>query len=135
MPRYTLERNERLKHRKVIQLLFKQGRSFVTFPVRVVWLENEAPDGPAKTRFSLTVPKKNYPRAVDRNRLRRLVRESYRLHKPDFLEKLPEGDRQFSIMLIYIAREELPFKVVYKAVGKALARLAGEIAKQDRPTG
>ncbi len=81
MPDFTFKRAERLKSRKVIEQLFKQGQSFAQYPLRIVWVEMAEPRSEFPAQFALSVSKKKFKRAVDRNRIRRLVREAYRLNK------------------------------------------------------
>ena len=78
--RYTLGKEERLKSRKLIDQLFKEGKSFSSFPFRVVWKYlPSASDSFLKAGF--TVSTKHFKKAVDRNRIRRLMKEAYRLQK------------------------------------------------------
>ena len=92
MVRYTLSKPERLSSLKAIEKLFKEGKSLAKFPVRLVWVEQSEPEKqefPIQVMFSAS--KKKFSRAVDRNRIKSLMREGYRLAKPELYKTLPQG--------------------------------------------
>ncbi|MCB0572442.1 MAG: ribonuclease P protein component, partial [Phaeodactylibacter sp.] len=73
MPQYTFDRGERLKSRKVIGQLFKDGKSFAQYPLRLVYLPVPERRSTFPVQFTVSVPKKKFPSAVHRNRIRRQV--------------------------------------------------------------
>ena len=80
--RYTLNKDDRLKSRKAIEYLFKEGKSFSIFPLRVLYTINAASEKPTNNlRAGFSVSTRNFKKAVDRNRIKRLLREAYRLQK------------------------------------------------------
>ena len=89
--KYTLKKDERLKSRKIIQQLFKKGKSFSVFPFRVIYIEEANPETYLKAAFS--VSSKNFKKAVDRNRIKRLMRECYRLQKKNLEKQLTENKK------------------------------------------
>ncbi len=121
---FTFKREERLKSRKTIDSLFAGGHSFGQYPLRIVWTEvpQEKPNSPVQ--FALTVHKKKFRNDSDRNRIRRLIREAYRLQKPNFYEKLPPLEGQLAMMIIFTGRETPTFDTVYEAMGRILHRLS-----------
>ncbi len=78
-------------------------------------------------QFALSVPKKLFPNAVDRNRLKRLMRESVRLQKPNFYKILQEKNKQIVLLLSYHAKTVADFKTVEGAVTKLLKKLINEL--------
>ena len=78
----TFKKQERLKSKKTIELLFKNGNIINEFPVKAVWIKTTLPEKDAVSQVSFSVPKRLFKKAIDRNRIKRLLRESYRLNKP-----------------------------------------------------
>jgi len=118
----TFERSERLKSAKIIGSLFRDGNSFAAYPLRVVWAPTQA--GPAvRATMAVSVSKKRFKTAVERNRVKRLVREAYRLQKHLLYERLETREEHISIMISYIGQEILPYKEVERGVTKMLRKL------------
>lgn len=126
---FTFKKEERLKSRKAIEQLFKSGQSFGQFPLRVVWMELDHPSGESPVRFALSVPKKKFKRASDRNRIRRLIRETYRLEKTAFYHHLPSDLQQLGMMIIYTGREMPDYEIVEAAMKQLLYRLSKKCRK------
>ncbi|MEM8909536.1 MAG: ribonuclease P protein component [Bacteroidota bacterium] len=122
MPSHTFSKEERLKSRKIISQLFKQGVSINAFPLRLIWMPVSLPSPVFPIQFALTVPKRAFPKATQRNRLRRLMREQYRLNKHLLYEQLNTGEQQFAWMLIYIAKEAQSHAEIEKAMLRIIHR-------------
>ena len=124
MPTFT--RQERLKSRKAIGRLFSGGHAFVAYPLRVVWLEvapappPSAGAEPGAAQIAVSVSKRTFKTAVQRNRLKRRIREAYRLHKHELYEKL--AGRNVVFMVMYIAKEELPFAEIKSGLQKMIRK-------------
>ena len=99
--RFTFGKEEKLKSRKQIEQLFAEGNSVKEFPILMKFLKIDANDFPIKVAFS--VPKKNFKLAVHRNRIKRLLRETYRLNKHTLLNNI---DGKYVIMFIYTDKTE-----------------------------
>ncbi len=124
---FSLNKEERLCSQKVIEKLFAEGESFLTFPVKVVYLKTELNTHfPAQAAFS--VSKKSFKRAVRRNRIKRLMREAYRLNKSEFYQQL--GDRQLAVFFIYVGKEMTNFAAIEGAFKKAMKRLVKQLRDQ-----
>ncbi|HLG04306.1 MAG TPA: ribonuclease P protein component [Bacteroidia bacterium] len=100
----TFRKSERLSGRKKFEELVKDGAQFFSHPFRVIWMETEeALPYPAQIAFA--VSKRNFRHAVKRNKVKRILRESYRRHKHDFYEQLKMRDKRLRALLIYTPRE------------------------------
>ncbi|MBC7689506.1 MAG: ribonuclease P protein component [Aquabacterium sp.] len=118
--RYTLGKNERLKSRKVIDLLFKEGKSFTVFPFRVLYTFEEGAPG---LKAGFTASSRNFKKAVDRNRIKRLSREAYRLQKNELQHASDDLNRALAIFVIYIDKELPEYKMVFEKMTLVLKRL------------
>ncbi|MBI5914303.1 MAG: ribonuclease P protein component [Bacteroidetes bacterium] len=118
MADFTFKKAERLKSLKVIGGLFKGGQSFGVYPLRLFWSEHppEAEPGGAPVQFTVSVAKKNFKSAVARNRIKRKVREAWRLNKHRLYRKLEGTERQFAFLVLFVAKEDLPMAQIEKAM-------------------
>jgi len=118
----SFSKPEHLCGEKRITRLFTQGDAFIAYPLRVVYIIEPIRD---KTPSSVlvSVPKKRFKRAVKRNRLKRLMREAYRLNKTSLIEKLEEKQLQVHIAFNYVSDDELDFATVEKKMKLALEKL------------
>ncbi len=124
MPTCTFKKAERLKSRKIIGRLFKEGQSFGAYPLRLVFLKNDEPRTDAPVQFTVSVPKRTFKSAVARNRIKRKVREAWRLNKHWLYKKLEGAEGQFAFMLIYTGKEDFPFAEIEKAMRNVNFRFA-----------
>ncbi|HVS90917.1 MAG TPA: ribonuclease P protein component [Mucilaginibacter sp.] len=121
---YTFTKEERLCNKKLIDELFHKGSSFLCYPFKVSWLVvDEAQQFPARVLFS--VSKKRYKRAVDRNLIKRRLREAYRLHKQQTLYTcLNENQKNIVFSIGYIGKEIAEYGLIEKKMLKLLAELS-----------
>lgn len=122
---YTLSKSERLCSKTLIEELLKSRLSFVKYPFRIVYkVSSQTGDFPA--RIAISVSKKKFKRAVKRNRIKRLTREAFRLHKQELYEQIPPGST-FDILLIYLDKELWDFEKTEKSVKAALEKIGTEL--------
>src|SRR5690349_2446645 len=101
--KFTLNKTERLKRRKIIEQLFSEGRAVTAFPIRVQYKLGQPETAQLQAGFS--VSSRNFKKAVDRNRIKRLLREAYRLQKAPLEQALQTKQQQLALFLIYTGKE------------------------------
>ncbi len=119
-PRYTLKKSEILKHKKVISELFEKGSSFSIYPIKIIFrIKSEG-----QHQVLISVPKKKFKKAVERNKIKRRLREAYRLNK----HILNLNDKsKLNIAYIYISEQILPFNFIQDKMIESLKRLINKI--------
>lgn len=112
----TLGKTEKLKSKIVISTLFEEGRSVKSFPFKLMYLRltNNAKDHQA----AFSVPKRSFKLAVDRNRLKRLMREAYRKNKTI----LAEEEHRYALMFIYLGRKKFSLPELENSIQKILTK-------------
>jgi len=125
---FKFHKTERLKKRTVINRMFKrEGESFSIYPVRVIYLKTDL-ESPFRFQFAFSVPKRQFKKAVDRNRIRRKLFESLRLNR-SLLGKTTEEDSsqdQYAVMLIYTGKE-IP---VYEKLEDCVCQVLNKLSKR-----
>ena len=125
--KFTLGKQERLKSKKLIEKLYREGSSVKVFPLRMVYLQTEHTSNfPAQVGVS--VGKRNFKKAPDRNRLKRLMRETYRLQKDIVYDTL---EKPYVFMISYIGREEKPYEELYSKMNKLLNLFMEEVKNEE----
>jgi ribonuclease P protein component len=127
---FSLKKIERLKREKIIKTLFGgKAPSVAAYPIRAVFtLDATLYTGdsvPCQVAFS--VPKKNFKRAHDRNRYKRLMREVYRLNKPKWYAFLKENKIKCALMLLFTAKDEQNFATMNIKMQKLIQKLCDNI--------
>ena len=124
--RETYLKVERVSGKTRIETIFASGNAFLTCPFRVVYYNHDAGTSRKTNALLISIPKKRLKRAVDRNRMKRLVREAYRLNRSYIDLSSLSNDSNVDIALIYVADKVLPYHIVEKS----LIRLLREISKR-----
>jgi ribonuclease P protein component len=126
---YTFKKEERLCNKRLIDELFHNGSSFLCYPFKASWLFIDEPlQFPVQILFA--VSKKRFKRAIDRNLIKRRMREAYRLHKQLYLyDKLSSTEKKIVLSLGYIGKEIAPYDLTEKKMLKLLSQLSAELIK------
>ena len=121
----VFSKRERIVSRKLIEQLFSKGSSFSVsaFPLRIVVLETKRVADDIPVQVLISVSKRHFKPAVDRNRVKRQVREAYRHHKQILTEKVQQ-EQTLAIAFIWLADELLESATVEKSVKKLLGKAA-----------
>ncbi|MEQ6125070.1 ribonuclease P protein component [Pseudotenacibaculum sp. MALMAid0570] len=119
----TFGKQEKLKSRKLIGKLFDEGRSIKKFPIRLVYLKTEHTSD-FKVQAGFSVPKRNFKKAVHRNRIKRLLKEAYRLTKKEVYDEL---NQSYILMFTFIGKKEPSYKEVEQKIREILALFIKEV--------
>ena len=130
-----LPKGERLYLREEIERLHSCGRSFVSYPIRIVWLAEpiatETPGEQAQVAVMTSVAKRRFKHAVDRNRIKRMTRVAYRLHKAPLWQTATQHHCTVRVALQSVAKTMPTYPELEQAVERAVARIVKEIEKAN----
>ena len=130
--RFGFGRKEKLKSRKQIEALFLNGKNFSVFPLRVTY--QLLPSEETIVQVGVTAGKKYFKKAVDRNRIKRLIREAYRLQKDDLMEALKQTGQKGFLFFVYTDKTIASFSTIKGAMKKALNRLEKFARANENPS-
>jgi len=126
----TFKKEERLCNKRLIDELFHNGSSFLCYPFKASWLIIDGSQQCVPVQVLFAVAKKRYKRAVDRNMLKRRMREAYRLQKQEHLyDFLIQADKSIILSIAYIGKEINEYKLIEKKMLKLLGQLCEGLAK------
>jgi ribonuclease P protein component len=120
--RYTLGKDDKLKSRKIIEQLFKDGKSFSLFPFRIIYLSQPS-DNIGQLQAGFSVGTKHFKKAVDRNRIKRLMREGYRLQKNELNDAVKNSHQDLWLFFIYTATDIPDYSNVSEKINTSIKRL------------
>ena len=123
---FTYNKYEKLKSRKLIKQLFEEGKAISVFPLRLIYLKKEH-TSKSPIQASVSVSKRNFKLAVDRNRIKRLMREVYRLNKPQLYENVTN---KYLFMFIYLGKKEIEYKKLDKKMKETINLFLNKISKK-----
>ena len=127
--RFRFPKAERLKSRRQIDQLFAGGKAFSAFPLRTIYKFQPAEKG--FLQVGVTASKKYFKKAVDRNRIKRLLREAYRLQKEELFVQAKELRKSGMVFFVYTDKTIADFETVKLAMGKSLQRLTKIISENS----
>ncbi len=131
-PSFSYSKSERLKSKKLIEATFAAGQKFKAWPLVAKSLDTElSEDVPCQTLVS--VSKRSFKRAVDRNRIKRLMREAWRLQKHPVYAALQEHEKQRAIVLIYVGKELPTFEGMQASIQTLIAKMMEAMAAAEQP--
>ena len=105
----TFKKEEKLKKSKLITQLFAEGKSITEFPIKLIYLQVDH-NSPYKIQAGVSAAKRKFSKAVDRNKIKRLLREVYRKNK--YLIYQSEHTKKHLFMFIYQGKKEIDYKIV-----------------------
>lgn len=122
---YSFSKIEKLKSKKQIEALFKEGKSISAYPLRMIYTKTEFTDD-VQIKTAVSVSKRNFKKAVDRNHIKRLLRETYRLNKADVFNNFTT---QYALMILYIGKDKPEFKTLNTTMKKLLEKFVSKVAE------
>ena len=123
----TFKKQEKLKKSKLIEKLFAQGKALTEYPIKLIYLEIEH-ESPYKIQAGVTVSKRNFKNAVDRNRIKRLLREVYRKNKYVIYES--EDTKKHIFMFIYLGKKEFEYPILEDKMKSLLHKFILKVNKR-----
>ncbi|ANO49597.1 ribonuclease P protein component [Flavobacterium columnare] len=121
---------EKLKSRTLIDYLFTNGKSVSKYPLRLVFAEvSELKNTNTNLQIGVSVSKKYFKKAVDRNYYKRVLREVYRLNKEGFTESILE--KKYIMMLMYQTKDRLDFHEINDKIKSLLIKFNEQLSKQE----
>lgn len=127
--KFTLGKDERLKSRKVIEELFNKGNSFTVSPFRIIYTVTES-----GLKIGVGVSTKNFKKAADRNRIKRLIREAWRLQQVPLREKLQVQNSGLAVFLTYTLKEMPDHASIADSMQKVVKRVLNKIDETGTST-
>src|SRR4051812_32054588 len=128
---YRFSKQEHLCTRKLIEKVVKEGKNVGAYPFRLKWVKAEL-NTKYPAQIALSVSKRNFKRSVDRNRIKRLMREVDRKNKAGFYETLLQKELQCALLLGYLGKEIPDYAAVEKGLILSLHNLEKNIVANSR---
>ncbi len=124
---YSFGKKEKLKSKKCIEKLFLEGKTLTHFPIKLIYLKTE-PTEAIPFQVGVSVAKRNFKKAVHRNRIKRLLRESYRLNKPIIFNSTITS---YAILFLYLGTDLPDFATINKKMKELLQQFLKHIQDEN----
>lgn len=121
--RFGFPKREHLKSKSAIENLYANGSSVTAFPLRAVFLSSKAEPGAPTAAILISVAKRRFRNAVDRNLMKRRIREAYRLNKQPFIDELQKSDKQMAVAILYIDNRHSSTQFLHRKMRKLLSSI------------
>jgi ribonuclease P protein component len=127
MEKFTFKKSEKLKSRKIITQLFEKGSVVPCYPYKALWLKEDL-QSQSPVQLCVTVPKRSFKRAHDRNYIKRKIKEAYRKNKSALYAQLEKKELKIALLLIYTAKEDISAEILEEKLIKLIGQLNETIA-------
>lgn len=121
-------KHEKLKSKTTIDLLFSEGKSVSKYPLRLVYVP-VTDDNQEKIKFGVSVSKKYFKKAVDRNYFKRVLRECYRLNKSILIEHIQQP---YAVMFFYQTKEKLSYNEIQEKTVQLFEKFVTSISAESK---
>lgn len=126
--KYTFGKQERLKSSLAIQELLKEGQVISVYPFKIFWKNSGDPKQLSPVRTAVLVPKKKFRRAVDRNLMKRRIREVYRQNKTLIYEPLQNKKQGILLVILFLSDDFISFDRLNSGIRDVLGKLADQLS-------
>jgi len=127
MEKFTFKKSEKLTSRKIITQLFEKGNVVPCYPYKALWLKDDLLSS-SPVQLCITVPKRSFKRAHDRNYIKRKIREAYRKNKSTLYAALEKKELKGALLMIYNAKEDITAEILEEKIIKLIGQLNETIA-------
>lgn len=122
----TFPAAERIKSKKVLEELYQKGETINHFPFRLKFMRHNFEDE-VKVKITVSVPKRNVRKAVQRNRLKRQIKEAYRLNKSTLLSQFENEPKGLALFLIYTGKQDQEYALLESKLIELLKKLQSKL--------
>jgi len=129
--KYTFSREERLRSTTLINGLFTHGKTCTSYPLKIFWDFTEPGGHSSPVRAGFSVPKRNFRRAVDRNLIKRRLREAYRKNKFTLHDLLTDEKRQLFLMILYLPKKIMDYDELQVGIKRLLDTLCQKLNENN----
>lgn len=130
MKTFPFSKSQRLCSRKVIESVFETGNVINQSPLRLFWKESP-PEEKVLLKIAISVPKKFFKKSVDRNKIKRQLREAWRLNNHKILPEIESSGKKFSVIIVYSSKQQLTYHETEAKIIVTLQRFAKEACKRQ----
>jgi len=131
MKAFGYHKKEKLKSRTELQAIFATGKSFSVFPIKVFFIEKNNADVSIPVTAGVGVSSRHFKKAVDRNRIKRLLREAYRLEKQSLHQTVVAQSKSIAIFFLYIDKELPEYTLIREKMKESMEKLRKKLTVQS----
>lgn len=124
--RLTFTKDERLCSKIIIDKLFTEGKTVFSYPLRFVFITTKEEDSTYPIKVVFSVPRRNYKKAVDRNLIKRRMREAYRLEKSLFYAPFKANKTNIALMVIYTDKTIADYTTIHRSLIKGMKKMTAK---------
>lgn len=127
--KFTYSKSEKLKSRKLLNQVFAEGKSLNTFPLKITYTSKDI-ETITSAKVGVGASSRYFKKAVDRNRVKRLLREAFRLHKNFLIELLPEK-KQVNVFILFIGKDMAETSLIAEKMPTILQKLGNSFQNKN----